>query len=165
MGALAAVAPTYIAGDTKGTSNHVMIGSVHAGRGRTTVFYEWPAGGTGGFLESDGSHAMRAYDEGDFGSIMPTEAVELEHALLVERCELREDSCGDGRHRGGLGLRREVRLLAPDGRLSVLSPIETSSRRSAYAAVAPRRRIAFVCAEAPRNSSPLNCRERSAVSP
>jgi N-methylhydantoinase B len=121
MGALAGVAPTYIAGDTKGTSNHVMIGSVHPGRGRTTVFYEWPAGGTGGFLENDGSHAMRAYDEGDFGSIMPAEAVELEHALLVERCELRQDSCGDGRHRGGLGLRREVRLLAPDGRLSVLS--------------------------------------------
>lgn len=121
MGALAAVAPTYIAGDTKGTSNHVMIGSVHPGRGRTTVFYEWPAGGTGGFLESDGSHAMRAYDEGDFGSIMPAETVELEHALLVERCELRQDSCGDGRHRGGLGLRREVRLLASDGRLSVLS--------------------------------------------
>ncbi len=121
MGALAAVAPKYVAGDTKGTSNHTMIGSVNSRRDRVTVFYEWPAGGTGGFLEADGSHAMRAYDEGDFGSIMPAEAVEMEHALLVERCELRENSCGDGKHRGGLGLRREIRLLADEGQLSVLS--------------------------------------------
>lgn len=121
MGALAAAAPRYIAGDTKGSSNHTLIGSVNPRRNRTTVFYEWPAGGTGGFLEHDGSHTMRAYDEGDFGSIMPVEAVEQEHALLVERCELRTDSCGDGLHRGGLGLRREIRLLAETGTLSVLS--------------------------------------------
>jgi len=121
MGALASAAPRYVAGDTKGTSNHVLIGSENARRGRRTVFYEWPAGGTGGFLESDGSHAMRAYDEGDFGSIMPAEAVEQEHALLIERCELRIDSCGDGEHRGGLGLRREIRLLSASGSLSVLS--------------------------------------------
>lgn len=121
MGALAAVAPKYVAGDTKGTSNHTMIGSVNPRRDRVTVFYEWPAGGTGGFLEGDGSHAMRAYDEGDFGSIMPVEAVEAEHALLIERCDLRRESCGDGRHRGGLGLRREIRLLATEGQLSVLS--------------------------------------------
>ena len=121
MGALAPVAPKYVVGDTKGTSNHTMIGSIHPVRERTTVFYEWPAGGTGGFLEGDGSHAMRAYDEGDFGSIMPAEALETEHALLVERCELRRDSCGDGEHRGGLGLSREIRLLAPEGTLSVLS--------------------------------------------
>lgn len=121
MGALAAVAPRYVAGDTKGTSNHTMIGSMSPQRNRPTVFYEWPAGGTGGFLEGDGSHAMRAYDEGDFGSIMPAEAVEIEHALLVERCELRVDSCGDGERRGGLGLRREICLLASEGSLSVLS--------------------------------------------
>jgi N-methylhydantoinase B len=121
MGALSVAAPRYIAGDTKGTSNHVLIGSTNARRGRRTVFYEWPAGGTGGFLEADGSHAMRAYDEGDFGSIMPVEAVEQEHALLIEKCELRVDSCGDGTHRGGLGLRREIRLLAESGTLSVLS--------------------------------------------
>jgi N-methylhydantoinase B len=121
MGALSAAAPRYVAGDTKGSSNHVLIGSTNARRGRRTVFYEWPAGGTGGFLEGDGSHAMRAYDEGDFGSIMPVEAVEQEHALLIEKCELRTDSCGDGAHRGGLGLRREIRLLSDSGTLSVLS--------------------------------------------
>jgi N-methylhydantoinase B len=121
MGALSSAAPTYVAGDIKGTSNHTYIGSVHPARRHMTIFYEYPAGGTGGFLEADGSDAMRAYDEGDFSSIQPAEAVELEHALVVDRCELRVDSCGDGRRRGGLGLRREVRLLADEGRFSELS--------------------------------------------
>lgn len=120
MGALARAVPQYVAGDIKGTSNHTYIGSSHPQRG-DTIFYEYPAGGTGGFLEHDGGDAMRAYDEGDFSSIQPAEAVELQHALLVESCSLRSDSCGDGRQRGGLGLRREIRLLAGQGQFSELS--------------------------------------------
>ncbi len=121
MGALSGAVPKYAAGDIKGTGNQTCIGSVHPARRRSTIFYESPSGGTGGFLEGDGGHVVRAYDEGDFGTIFPAEAVELEHALLVERCELRVDSCGDGRRRGGLGMRREVRLLAPEGNFSELS--------------------------------------------
>src|SRR2546426_1579248 len=41
--------------------------------------------------------------------------------LRVERSELRWDSGGDGRTRGGLGLRREIRLLDGEARYSVLS--------------------------------------------
>ncbi len=121
MGALAMAAPDYVAGDIKGATNHTYIASVHPAHGRPTIFYEYPSGGTGGFREHDGSHTIRAYDEGDFTSIQPAEAVELEHALLVERCELRVDSCGDGLHRGGLGLHREIRLLAKEGNFSELS--------------------------------------------
>jgi N-methylhydantoinase B len=83
MGALAQAVPKYVAGDIKGTSNHTYIGSFNASRGLATIFYEYPAGGTGGFLEHDGGDAMRAYDEGDFSSIQPAEAVEIEHALLI----------------------------------------------------------------------------------
>jgi len=121
MGALAQAVPKYVAGDIKGTSNHTYIGSFNASRGVATIFYEYPAGGTGGFLEHDGGDAMRAYDEGDFSSIQPAEAVEIEHALLIESCSLRTDSCGDGQSRGGVGLRREIRLLADTGRFSELS--------------------------------------------
>jgi N-methylhydantoinase B len=121
MGALSRAVPKYAAGDIKGASNHTYIGSYNPARQRETIFYEYPAGGTGGFLEHDGNHALRAYDEGDFASIQPAEAVEIEHALLIEECSLREDSCGDGRHRGGLGMHREVRLLAESGKFSELS--------------------------------------------
>lgn len=121
MGALANAVPKYIAGDVKGTSNHTYIGSIDPRTGRHTIFYEYPAGGTGGFVEHDGNHTLRGYDEGDFASIQPVEAVEIEHALLVEKCELRTGSCGDGTKRGGLGMRREIRLLAEEGRFSELS--------------------------------------------
>ncbi len=120
-GALAAAAPMNVAGDHKGASNHTYISSEDSARRRTTIFYEYPAGGTGGFLEHDGADAMRAWDEGDFSSIQPAEVVEHEHALLIESCELRTDSGGGGVHRGGLGLRRVVRLLANEGTFSELS--------------------------------------------
>lgn len=121
MGALAATVPKNIAGDVKGTSNHTYIGSIDPRTGRQSIFYEYPSGGTGGYLEHDGNHTLRGYDEGDFPSIQPVEAVELEHPLLVERCELRAGSSGDGASRGGLGMRREIRLLAETGRFSELS--------------------------------------------
>lgn len=121
MGALAPAAPAYVAGDLKGASNHTYISSENPRGGRRTIFYEYPAGGTGGFLEHDGSDAMRAWDEGDFSSIQPVEVVEHEHKLLVEYCELRTNSGGEGLHRGGLGLRRAVRQLSSEGVFSELS--------------------------------------------
>ncbi|MCC6532988.1 MAG: hydantoinase B/oxoprolinase family protein [Burkholderiales bacterium] len=120
IGALSAAVPTYVAGDHKGASNHTYIGT-EGTRGRSSIFYEYPAGGTGGFLEHDGADAMRAWDEGDFSSIQPAEVVEHEHALLVESCALRSDSGGAGGQRGGLGLRRVVRLLGREGTFSELS--------------------------------------------
>jgi len=121
MGALARAVPKYAAGDIKGASNHSYIGSFNAARGKSTIFYEYPAGGTGACLEHDGNNTLRAYDEGDFASIQPAEAVEIEHALLVEDCSLRVNSGGDGRNRGGLGMHREIRLLADSGTFSELS--------------------------------------------
>ncbi len=47
----------------------------------------------------------------------PVEALELSYPLRVERYELREGSGGAGRHRGGDGVVRELRVLE-DCRLS-----------------------------------------------
>lgn len=43
----------------------------------------------------------------------PIEFVEREHALRVELYEIEPDSGGPGYHRGGTGVRREVRVLHP----------------------------------------------------
>src|SRR5262249_43919460 len=48
-------------------------------------------------------------------------AVEQLYPVRIERTALREDSGGPGRWRGGLGLRREVRILASGSPLSVLA--------------------------------------------
>jgi N-methylhydantoinase B len=77
------------------------------------VFFEILGGGWGGTAAGDGLDAT-------FGLMancldVPIEAMELEYPLRVERYELRPDSGGAGRHRGGLGLTREVRYLHGEG--------------------------------------------------
>jgi N-methylhydantoinase B len=121
MGALAKAIPDRITGDIKGTANHVYISGADAGSAETFIFYEYPAGGTGAFQEGDGNNTVRSFTEGDFGSIQPVESIENLYPLLVETCELRQDSGGDGKRRGGLGLRRAIRILTEEASLSVLS--------------------------------------------
>jgi N-methylhydantoinase B len=77
------------------------------------VFFEILGGGWGGTPDGDGLDAT-------FGLMancldVPIEALELEYPLRVERYELLPDSGGAGRHRGGLGLRRDVRYLSGEG--------------------------------------------------
>ncbi|MBI4506779.1 MAG: hydantoinase B/oxoprolinase family protein, partial [Chloroflexi bacterium] len=120
MGALAAAVPDLATGDNKGCANHLYIGG-HDAKGQLFIFYEYPAGGTGGYEGGDGQSAMRNWQEGDFSSLKAVEAVENEHPMIVERCEMRRDSAGAGRWRGGFGLRRDVRLLAERAVLSVLT--------------------------------------------
>ena len=121
LGALAQVIPEGVSGDLSGTSFPNAIGGVNPRRNRPYVYYEAPAGGNGGFRDGDGSSAWGNIDFGNVKTIHTVESIENEHPLLVERCTLRTDSGGEGTHRGGLGLRREVRVLQGEGRYSALS--------------------------------------------
>jgi N-methylhydantoinase B len=121
MGALAQALDGKVAGDLKGGGNHCYVGGPHPQTGETFIFYEYPAGGTGGFEGGDGSNAVRTWTESDMTTVQPIEAVEQLYPVRVERLALREDSGGPGRWRGGLGLTREVRVLCAGARLSVLA--------------------------------------------
>ena len=120
MGAMSRCIPEQVAGDTKGCGNHVNISHVED-NAIHSIHYEYPAGGTGAFHGGDGSNAVREWDAGDFSSIHSAEIVEEEHPCIVEECALATDSGGAGQWRGGLGLRRVVRILGSEGSLSVLS--------------------------------------------
>ena len=111
--AMGHVAPEMTVGDLKGGANHVIISGADDGGGNY-IHYEWPAGGTGASDGTDGSNAVRSFNEGDFNSIQSVEMVEGQFPLRVERCEIRENMCGDGEYRGGFGLRRDV-LSSPAG--------------------------------------------------
>ena len=121
LGAMSQAMPERMAGDIKGTSNHIYVGGKDPDRTEPFIFYEYPAGGTGATAEGDGGDALRNFAEGDFASIQSVESIEHESPLLVERCEIRRDSGGAGRYRGGCGLRRDVRVLVKDSLLSVSS--------------------------------------------
>ena len=122
MGALAQALDGRVAGDLKGGGNHCYVGGPDPQHpGETFIFYEYPAGGTGGFEGGDGSNTVRTWTESDMTTLQPIEAVEQLYPVRVEATALREDSGGPGRWRGGLGLTRAVRILAPHTRLSVLA--------------------------------------------
>jgi len=121
MGALAQALDGKIAGDLKGGGNHCYVGGPHPRTGETFIFYEYPAGGTGGFDGGDGSNTVRAWTESDMTTLQPIEAVEQLYPVRIERTALREDSGGPGRWRGGLGLTREVRIQTTGAQLSVLA--------------------------------------------
>jgi N-methylhydantoinase B len=121
MGALAQVIPDLVSGDLCGTSFPNAIGGKDERRGRGYVYYEAPAGGNGAFLEDDGSSAWGNIDFGNVRTIQSAEQMEHAMPLRIERSELRTDSGGEGRTRGGLGMRRDVRLLYGEARYSALS--------------------------------------------
>ncbi len=111
LGALAQVVPELVSGDLCGTSFPNAMGGRDGRRQRDYVYYEAPAGGNGAFLEGDGASAWGNIDFGNVRTIQSAEALESGMPLHVERSELRCDSGGEGTMRGGLGLRRELRLL------------------------------------------------------
>jgi N-methylhydantoinase B len=121
MGALGPLKPDHLTSDNKGGGNHVYISGTDDRSGETFVFYEYPAGGNGAWEGGDGNNAVRTYTESDITCIQPIESIENQYPLRVLRTELRMDSGGEGRWRGGLGIRRDVEVLTTTARLSVLS--------------------------------------------
>ncbi len=115
--ALAPVLPDRIVAGGPGTSGLVML-SGRRENGRPFILYEVHGGGEGASAARDGTNAVRVHMSNVMNT--PIEVIETEYPLRVECCELRPDSAGRGRHRGGLGLRRSYRLLAERAELSTM---------------------------------------------
>lgn len=69
------------------------------------IYYETVAGGGGARPEKDGIDGVHT------ASNLPIEAMELEFPLMADRLEYIADSGGAGRFRGGVGIRKDYRLL------------------------------------------------------
>ena len=80
--------------------------------GRWYSQYEILSGGTGARPDSDGVSAMDELVVNVMNT--PVEAVETEFPVRVERYELAQDSGGPGTFRGGLGVRRQWRILGDE---------------------------------------------------
>ena len=77
-------------------------------------------GGWGALYDCDGQNATFCINDGDTHNT-PAEAAEGKGPILISHRQLRQDSGGPGKFRGGLGVAQEVRMLAP---ASVLSAME-----------------------------------------
>ncbi|MCH9672486.1 MAG: hydantoinase B/oxoprolinase family protein [Gammaproteobacteria bacterium] len=121
LGALAQACPELSSGDIHRTSFHNLIGGIDPNTGREFVHYEWASGGNGGFLEADGPSAMAAIDWGDLSTAQSSEVLETRFPLHVDWTRLATDSGGAGRTRGGLGMRRALRLTRGEATYSLLA--------------------------------------------
>jgi len=88
----------------------VVFFGMHPKTGRRFVVQSIEGGGWGGRPFEDGESATVSVCQGDVrnGSI---EGIELKCPVLVESRALRQDSCGAGQFRGGLGIDMRVRNL------------------------------------------------------
>ena len=95
-------------------SCHDVLGAmVFSGKSKkhdgTYVYLETLAGGNGARDSLDGMDGAHCHITNSLN--MPAEAVEHEYPLMVEEYTLVTDSGGAGRHRGGMGVARDVRIL------------------------------------------------------
>ncbi len=117
LGALAPALPERVAAASSHFANPT-FGGVDRARGRRFVAYELVLSGTGARAGKDGCEAMASAFN---ASNIPVEAQEANQPIVIERFELMRDSAGPGTFRGGAGLRRDMRFLADEGKLTNLS--------------------------------------------
>ncbi len=96
----------------QGTMNNLTLGN------EDFNYYETVGGGAGACPDRDGASGIQLGTTNTLNT--PVEALETAFPLRVESYQFREGSGGEGLHRGGDGVVRSIRLLAP-ARLSLLA--------------------------------------------
>lgn len=111
--ALSKALPGRVPAASCGTMTNVLLG------GRGWVYYETVACGSGARPSGDGVDGVHTHMTNTLNT--PVEVVERELPLLFVAYELRPDSGGAGRYRGGLGVTRAFKVLEDGVTLTVYS--------------------------------------------
>jgi N-methylhydantoinase B len=129
LGAFAEADVSRVLAGSQGTMNNVTFGGTDprgaaeddaAGTvGSPYAFYETQGGGFGGRDGKDGMDGVHVHMSNTRNT--PVEVLETAYPLRVERYELRPDSGGAGRFRGGLGLRRDITVRGHTATFSLLA--------------------------------------------
>ena len=117
--ALAPALPDRVVAGTKGCVCNIAFGGVNPGSGEYFTYYETIAGGYGATLTTDGMDAVQAHFQNTENA--PIEETEANYPVRILRYELIENSEGAGRHRGGLGVRRDYSFPGHAPSFSILS--------------------------------------------
>src|SRR5580704_9517647 len=118
--ALAQALPDRIPAASSGTMNNLTIGGMDGRSGQAVPFayYETIAGGAGASAAHDGVSGVHTHMTNSLNT--PAEALEYSYPFRVTRYSLRPGSGGDGKHRGGDGIVRELEMLT-DAEVTILS--------------------------------------------
>jgi N-methylhydantoinase B len=107
--ALGEALPDLMPALSQGTMNNTTVGGTDARTGRPFAYYETMGGGMGAGPEADGLSGVHVHMSNSLNT--PIEALEHAYPFRVTHYGIRRDSGGAGRHRGGDGLRRDLKIL------------------------------------------------------
>ncbi len=107
--ALARALPQRIPAAASGTMNNLTIGGIDPRAGKPFAYYETIAGGMGARPSKPGVSGVHTHMTNSLNT--PAEALEHAYPLRVRHYSLRPGSGGDGKHRGGDGICREIEVL------------------------------------------------------
>ena len=116
--ALAQAVPHLVPAACHGSMNNVLVGGFHSARGKLWVFYETIGGGSGGRPGKKGVDGIQCNMTNTMNT--PIEAIEQYYPMLFEAYEIREDTGGKVKWRGGCGLKRAWTLTGPSAQVTVL---------------------------------------------
>ena len=109
--AFSKILPDRIPAASSGTMNNLTIGGIDPRTGEAYAYYETIAGGSGACPNADGVSGIHTHMTNSLNT--PIEALEYAYPFRVLRYAYRRNSGGNGKHRGGDGLIREIELLGP----------------------------------------------------
>jgi N-methylhydantoinase B len=109
FGALAQAVPEKVVAGCHSTVTLPIFSGVDSKTGKQYVYLESIGGGMGARYDRDGMDGVQVHITNT--SNLPVEAMENEYPLFVERLELIPDSSGMGKFRGGLGIRKDIRVV------------------------------------------------------
>ena len=119
LGAMAEALPDQIPAAYYGMSTTYHLSGIAPDKSMTWALFEIEVGGWGGSPKRDGLESCSAHIHNPANT--PVEMVERLHPVQIERYELIPDSGGPGRYRGGLGIRRDLRILEGNAHLTILA--------------------------------------------
>lgn len=109
IGALAPAIPERAVAAANGSNTTAVFYGKNPQTREYYVYLETYGGGSGGRAFKDGKDGVQVHITNT--SNLPIEALESEYPLFIETYTLVPDSGGAGKYRGGMGLRRDVRIL------------------------------------------------------
>jgi N-methylhydantoinase B len=118
FGALAQIVPDRMPAAGEGGNTVVCLSGLRPNR-EPFIIVDMICGAWGGRPDRDGIEAITNPSQNL--SNTPVETLEAQHPVRVEEYSLIPDSCGAGKWRGGLGVRRSYRLLADEAQLQLRS--------------------------------------------
>ncbi|MEK4306293.1 hydantoinase B/oxoprolinase family protein [Oceanobacillus sp. M60] len=109
FGALSEAVPEKVVAGCNSAVTTVLFSGYDNERDKYFVYPESIGGGLGARHNKDGLDGVHVHVTNS--SNLPIESMEMEYPLLLDKFELRNDSGGAGKFRGGLGIRRDYKVL------------------------------------------------------